>query len=78
MTSEQIRTAHPEVRRWIERQVATSLGLQTQISHERARIEHLAICSLEELGFMLTLIQETFPAVKRDFLRKQIPDSWGA
>ena len=77
MTSEQIRTAHPEVRRWIESQVATSLGLQAQIS-ERARIEHLAICSLEELGFMLTLIQETFPAVKRDFLRKQIPDSWGA
>ena len=62
LTSERVRTAPPGVRRWIESQVATSLGLQAQIS-ERARIEHLAICSLEELGYMLTLIRDTFPAV---------------
>ena len=31
LTSEQIRTAPAEVRRWIERQVATSLGLHIQM-----------------------------------------------
>jgi hypothetical protein len=63
LNSEQIRTAPPEVRRWIEREVAIALGFQIAAPDGQGRIEQLAICSVEELGSMLTLIQGVFPAV---------------
>ena len=63
LSSDQIRAAPPEVRRWIERQLATSLGLQIAGPDGQGAIDQLAICSVEELGAMLTLIQGVFPAV---------------
>ena len=50
LSSEQIRTASAEVRRWIEHEVATSLGLQVRVPNSQSRIEQLAICSLDELA----------------------------
>lgn len=63
LSSDQIRAAPAEVRRWIEHEVTVSLGLQAGRTDDQARIEHLAICSLEELGSVLSLIQGVFPAV---------------
>lgn len=63
LTADQIRTAPADVRRWIEREVVTSLGLPTQAPNAQTAIEHLATCSLQELTEMLSLIQGIFPAV---------------
>jgi hypothetical protein len=64
LTSEQIRTAPPEVRQWIEREVMTSLG---QPSHSadgnKPHSEHLAACSEEEASAILSQIQGVLPAV---------------
>jgi hypothetical protein len=67
LTADQIRTAPADVLRWIEREVVTSLGLPTQVPNPRAPIEHLAICSLQELTEVLSLIQGIFPAVNALF-----------
>lgn len=63
LSSDQIQTAPPEVRHWIERQVAVSLGLQIATPDEREKIEELAICTVEELSAILAMIQGVFPAV---------------
>ena len=64
LSSDQIRTAPPEVRHWIERQVAVSLGLQVATHPDgQGTIDELAVCSVEELSGILTMIQGVFPAV---------------
>jgi hypothetical protein len=63
LSSEQIRTAPAEVRRWIEHEVAVSLGLHVQTPDSQGRTEQLAICSLDELATILSLVQGVFPAV---------------
>lgn len=63
LTSEQIRRAPPEVRRWIEHEIATSLGLQMQAADSQQHTAQLAACSREELAAVLSLIQGVFPAV---------------
>ncbi len=45
LSSEQIRKASAEVRRWIEQEGATSLGLQLQAADSRKQAEQLAACS---------------------------------
>ncbi len=63
LSPEQIRSAPAEVRRWIEHEVATSLGLQGQPAEPQRRIPQLVACSHDELGAVLSLIQGVFPAV---------------
>ena len=64
LTSEQIRTAPPEVRRWIEREVMTSFGQPPQSADDsKPHGEHLAICSEEEAAAILAQIQGVLPAV---------------
>lgn len=63
LSSEQVRTAPQEVRRWIEHQVAASLGLQGQATDSERQLPQLATCSQDELAGMLSLIQGVFPAV---------------
>ena len=64
LTSEQIRSAPPEVRQWIEREVMTSLGRQPQSAvGSKPQGEHLAACSEEEAAAVLAQIQGVLPAV---------------
>jgi hypothetical protein len=63
LTADQIRTAPVEVRQWIEREVVAALGLQLQARHETSEIERIAVCSLQEVAAVLSLIQGKFPAV---------------
>lgn len=64
LTPEQIRTAPPEVRRWIERELASSLGLQLgDAAAPQPRPEHLVACTVEEAAAVLSLIQGMFPVV---------------
>jgi hypothetical protein len=62
LTSDQIRTAPPEVRRWIEREVMTSLGQQSQPA-DQPHGEHLAVCSLAQAEAVLGQIQRVLPVV---------------
>jgi hypothetical protein len=62
LSSEQVRGAPPEVRQWIEYQVATSLGLQRQPASAEQQ-ERLASCGIEDLAEVLSQIQGVLPAV---------------
>ncbi len=63
LSFEEIRRAPPEVRRWLEHEVSTSLGLQVRPTDPQSDIARLASCSHGELASMLSLIQGVFPAV---------------
>jgi hypothetical protein len=63
LSSEQIRQAPLEVRQWIEREVASSLGLQIKPSSDEPKSEHLASCSAGEVAAILSAIQSVLPAV---------------
>ena len=63
LSSEQIRGAPVEVRRWIEREVMTSLGLQAAPAEGGKHGEHLAACSEEQAAAILSQIQGVMPAV---------------
>jgi len=63
LSSEQIRRAPPEVRRWIEHEVATSLGFQVQATDFQRQTPQLAGCSHDEVAAVLSLIRGVFPAV---------------
>ena len=64
LTAEQIRTAPVEVRRWIERELTASLGIQPDFANaEQPRHEHLVACNLEEAAGVLSLIQGMLPVV---------------
>ena len=64
LSSEQIRNAPAEVRRWIEREVLTSLGQHTAPDNgSKAHSEHLATCSEEEITATLAQIEGVLPAM---------------
>lgn len=65
LTPEQIRAAPPEVRRWLEHELAVSLGLNPPalpITHPSS--PHIAACTPEEAAQVLSLIQGMLPAVQ--------------
>lgn len=62
LTSEQIRTAPPEVRRWVEREVMASFGRQFQPAEEPDS-EHLAVCDQAQAAAVLAQIQSVLPVV---------------
>src|SRR3974377_2376007 len=63
LSCDQIRAAPPEVRRWIEQEVAISLRPQIAVPDGQDRVEELAICSVEELSSILAMVQGVLPAV---------------
>ena len=63
LSSEQIRRAPPEVRRWIEHELAASLGFQVQAPDSQRQSVHIAGCSHDELLSVLSVIRGIFPAV---------------
>lgn len=63
LSSEQIRSAPPEVRRWIEHELVTSLGFQVQAPDSQRQPVQIAGCSHDELLSVLSMIQGVLPAV---------------
>ncbi len=64
LSSEQIRTAPADIRQWIEREVATSLGFQSPSANaNRQSGGQLAACSPDEVATLLSEIQGVLPAV---------------
>jgi hypothetical protein len=64
LTSEQIRNAPAEVRRWIEREVMTSFGPPPASADSgKPHGEHLAVCSAEQARAVLAQIQGVLPVV---------------
>jgi hypothetical protein len=63
LNAEQIRGAPPDVRRWIEHELASSLGLHTPANESPPQVPQLATCGHDELLTVLSLIQGEFVAV---------------
>jgi hypothetical protein len=62
LSAEQIRSAPPEVRRWLELEIMRTLGLQS--GHEvTAASPQLAGCNIEEAREILSLVQNMLPVV---------------
>jgi len=59
LSSEQIRNAPADVRRWIEREVMMSIGQQALSADDEGKPhgEHLATCSEEQVAAILSQIQ---------------------
>ena len=55
LTPEQIRSAPPDVRHWLEQELATSLALRPrQPEREEPRHDHLVACTVEEVTAITT------------------------
>jgi hypothetical protein len=65
LTTDQIRSAPPEVRRWIEREVIASLGLAADapVKATPPQAAHLAAASVEDVAAVLAHIQGLMPAM---------------
>lgn len=63
LSPEQIQQAPPEVRRWLEQQIASTFGLYRPEPVLRAPEPHLVACNAEEARAVLSLIQGALPAV---------------
>ena len=64
LSPEQIRAAPPEVRRWLEHELAVSLGLNPPaLPITQPSSPHLAACTPEEAAQVLSLIQGMLPVV---------------
>lgn len=61
-SAEQIRSAPPEVRRWIENEIANALGSLARFEHDPLRVEAgaLAACTMEEAAQIFNLISGDF------------------
>jgi hypothetical protein len=63
LSPEQIRQAPLEVRRWLEQQIAGTLGLYRTEPAPQPPTPHLVGCNLEEARAVLSLIQGFLPVV---------------
>jgi hypothetical protein len=61
LSPEQIQQAPPEVRRWIEQQIASALGLSRPAPVVEAPARHLVGCDLEQVRAILSLIHGMLP-----------------
>ena len=59
---EQVKSAPPEVRRWMENEIAKALAFQTHSPHDPSKMQanELAICPLDELIQLFNLISSNF------------------
>ena len=58
---EQIQQAPPEVRRWIEQQIASALGLSRPAPVVEGPARHLVGCDLDQARAILSLISSMLP-----------------
>lgn len=63
LTAEQIRSAPPEVRQWIEREVAAAFGWPVKPDEPEAAPAHLVSCSANDAASILAQIQGVLPAM---------------
>lgn len=64
LSSEQVRNAPADVRRWIEREILTSMGQQPEPEDSsKTHTAHLAACSEQDVEAILSQIQGVLPAV---------------
>lgn len=63
LTAEQIRSAPPEVRQWLEREVAAAFGWPVKPDAPDAPPAHLVSCSANDAASILSQIQGVLPAV---------------
>lgn len=61
-SAEQVNSAPPEVRRWMENEIAKALGLQARYEHEPSKMHAaaLAACTVDELAQIFSLISGNF------------------
>ncbi|MGX7875512.1 hypothetical protein ACVDG5_024805 [Mesorhizobium sp. ORM6] len=62
LSREQIRSAPPEVRQWLDQEIAATLGVGP-ISEAFARPQHLAACSVQEAVAVYASIRSMLPVV---------------
>lgn len=63
LSPEQIGQAPPEVRRWLEQQVAATLGLYHPAAEPGIPGRHLIVCGIDEIRAILSQIQGMLPVV---------------
>lgn len=63
LSPEQIRQAPPEIRRWLEQQIAGTLGLYPAAPAMQAPAHHLVGCDVAAARSILSLIQGSLPVV---------------
>jgi hypothetical protein len=67
LTTDQIRSAPPEVRQWIEHQVLSSLGFAAEPPSPQATLPapsaHLVACTVDDAAKVLAQIENVLPAV---------------
>ncbi len=63
LSPEQIRTAPPEVRRWLQREIAGSLDFQPEREGAKPDAEHLVICGPDEVAAIYAAIGGMLPVV---------------
>jgi hypothetical protein len=81
LSIEQIRSAPPEVRRWIEREITTALAGLTRPEHDPSQLHEtaLAACAPEEAAQLLEMIKGNFLLSQIFFeLGRDMPISRGA
>jgi hypothetical protein len=63
LSPEQIRNAPPEVRRWLEREIAASLNFQPEAQAMEVASRHLIRCGPEEAAAIFASIRGALPVV---------------
>jgi len=61
-SAEQVKSAPPEVRRWIENEVTKALALQAHPAHDPSKLQAsaLAACTIDEVAQLFNLISGNF------------------
>ena len=78
---EQVRSAPPEVRRWIEREIAAALAALSKAEHDPSQVHAAAVaaCMPEEVVQLFELIKGNFLLSQVFFeLARETPNSHGA
>jgi len=63
LSAEQIRGAPPEVRRWLQQEIASSLNMQPERDGTGAKTEHLVVCGPDDALAIFGAIREMPPVV---------------
>ncbi len=63
LSAEQIRGAPPEVRRWLQQEIASSLNMQPERDDAGAKTEHLVVCDPDDAVAIFGAIREMPPVV---------------
>lgn len=61
-SAEQVKSAPPEVRLWMENEIAKALAFQTHAQHDASKmlVNELAVCAIDELVQLFNLISGNF------------------